>query len=166
MASPPQIPDGGPLTGTETFVARQDGKLRRFLLSILKGATGDRGPAGFGTVTPATPTRAFGSAFRPNADKAVAVSYSVKTQVTNPLVAGNSTATVRILSDAANPPTTERGRCEAVSGVGLAVTIALTTANTAVLSYIVPPGHYVLLTSAGTGTFANSIAAQTETTLG
>lgn len=131
-----------------------------------KGDTGASGPAGFGTVTPTTPTRAFGTAFRPSTDKATLVAYSVKTQVTNPLLVGTSTGTVRLLSDANNPPTTERGRAEATSGVGITVSIALTTSNTAVLSYIVPAGHYVLLQSTGAGTFTNSLVAQTEETLG
>lgn len=94
------------------------------------------------------------------------MSYSVKTQVTNPLLAGASTATVVLLSDANNPPTTERARAEAVSSVGLAVSIALTTANTAPLDYIVPPGHWVRLISTVTGTGTTAIVSQTEETLG
>jgi hypothetical protein len=104
--------------------------------------------------------------FQPSTTKPVFVSYSVKTSVTNPLAAGTSTATVTLLSDAANPPTTERGRLEATSSVGLAVTIALTTSNTAPLAYVVPPGHFVKLVSAVTGTGSAAIASQTEVTLG
>lgn len=137
------------------------------------GPTGATGPAGLGTVTPVTPgvtsgvpARTIGAAFQPNANKATFVSYSVKTQVTNPLLAGSSVATVTLLSDASNPPTTERCRDAAESSVGLAVSIALTTANTAPLSYIVPAGHYVRLVSTITGTGAASIVSQTEITLG
>ncbi|MET0568769.1 MAG: hypothetical protein ABWZ74_06790 [Hyphomicrobiaceae bacterium] len=130
------------------------------------GTNGAQGPAGFGTITPSTPARTLGAAFQPHATKAVAVSYSARTQVTNPLVAGSSTARVRLFSDANNPPTTERCRVNAESSVALAVAIAITTANTAPLSYIVPAGHYVLLTADGTGTHAESIVAQTEEVLG
>ncbi len=93
------------------------------------------------------------------------VSYSVRTTVTNPLLAGTSTATVTLLSDAANPPTTERGRVEASSAVGLAVSIALTTSNTAQLSYIVPAGHWVRLASTVSGTGSTAIVSQVEETL-
>jgi len=117
-------------------------------------------------VTPATPTRAFGTAFRPHATKAVLCIYSVKTQVTNPLISGTSVSTARLLSDAANPPTVERSRAEATSGVGVAVAIAITQSNTATLVYLCPPGHYVLLTSTVTGTGATAIAAQVELVLG
>ncbi len=131
-----------------------------------KGDTGAQGPAGFGTVTPAASARVIGTAFQPSPIKAVLVSYSVKTTVTNPLLAGTSTATVTLLSDAANPPTTERARVEATSAVGLAVTIALTTSNTAPLTYLVPPGHYVRLVSTTAGTGSTSIISQTEEALG
>jgi hypothetical protein len=125
-----------------------------------------KGPAGFGTVTPTTPARAIGTAFQPHATKAVECSYSVKTQVTNPLLAGTSTTTVRLLSDASNPPTTVRDTVEATSGVGVSVTLALTTSNTAALRYIAPPGHYVLLQQTITGTGAASIVSQVEEVLG
>lgn len=130
------------------------------------GATGAQGSPGFGTVTPSTPTRVLGTAFQPNATKAVLCSYSARTQVTNPLLAGNSQAAVILYSDAVNPPTTERCRVEAVSSVGVAVAIALTTANTAPLTYICPPGHYVRLVSATSGTASTSLISQTEEALG
>lgn len=117
-------------------------------------------------VTPSTSTRAIGTAFQPSATKATLCSYSVKTQVTNPLIAGASTATVTLLSDANNPPTTERGRVAAESSVGVAVAIAITTSNTAPLTYIVPAGHYVRLVSTTTGTATTSIISQVEEALG
>lgn len=117
-------------------------------------------------VTPSATARTLGAIFQPHATKPVFVSYSVKTQVTNPLAAGNSTATVTLLSDAANPPTIERGRVEAVSSVGLTVGPALTTANTAPLSYIVPPGHYARLVPTVSGTGSTSIVSQVEEILG
>ena len=130
------------------------------------GATGPQGPAGFGTVAPSTSARAIGTVFQPSTTKAVECSYSVKTQVTNPLLAGTSTTTVRLLSDASNPPTTVRDVVEATSGVGVSVTLALTTSNTAALRYIVPPGHYVLLQQSISGTGVATLVAQTEEVLG
>lgn len=130
------------------------------------GTNGAAGPAGPALATPAVSTRTLGVAFQPHATKPVFVSYSVKTQVTNPLLAGASTATVTLLSDAANPPTTERARDEASSSVGLAVSVALTTSNTAPLTYIVPAGHYVKLVSTVVGTGSTAIASQVEEVLG
>lgn len=130
------------------------------------GATGATGPAGLGTVTPSTPTRALGTAFQPSTTKAVFCSYSIKTTVTNPLLIGTSTAMVQLFSDAANPPTTERCRAAAESSVGVTVTLALTTANSAPLTYIVPPGHYVRLVSTVAGTGTTAIVSQTEEALG
>jgi hypothetical protein len=105
-------------------------------------------------------------AFQPSATRATLVSYSARTQVTNPLIAGTSTAMITLLSDASNPPTTERCRVAAESNVGITVTLALTTSNTAPLTYIVPAGHYVRLVSTVTGTGATSIISQCEEALG
>ncbi len=117
------------------------------------------------TVSPSTPVRVLGTAFQPNATKATLVTYGIKTTVTNPLLAGTSVASVSLLSDAANPPTTERDRVEATSGVGLSVTVALTTSNTASVSYIVPAGHWVRLVSTVSGTGSTAIVSQVEETL-
>jgi len=130
------------------------------------GSIGPQGPAGFGTVTPSTPTRVVGTAFQPSATKATLVLYTVKTTVTNPLLVGTSTASITLLSDAAANPTTVRGIAAAESGVGVTVTVALTTSNTAVLAYLVPAGHYVKLTTAVTGTGSVTIVNQVELTLG
>jgi len=117
-------------------------------------------------ITPSTPSRVLGTAFQPSATKYTLVIYSIRTQVTNPLLAGSSTATVQLMSDTNTTPTTERGRVAAESSVGVAVAIAITTANTAQLSYLVPPGHYVRLVSTVTGTGATSIIRQTEEAFG
>ncbi|WP_208402885.1 hypothetical protein [Sphingomonas japonica] len=82
------------------------------------------------------------------------------------MLIGTSTATVTLLSDASNPPTTERARVEATSGVGLTVSIALTASNVAPLTYIVPAGHYVRLVSTTSGTATTAIVSQVEETLG
>lgn len=117
-------------------------------------------------ITPATPARVLGTAFQPSATKAVWVTYAVRTQVTNPLLAGSSTSVVTLLSDAANPPTTERGRGAAESSVALAVAVAITTANTTIVGWLVPAGHYVRLVASGTGTHAESIISQAEAVIG
>jgi hypothetical protein len=130
------------------------------------GSTGATGPAGLGTVTPSTPARALGTAFQPNASKAVLCAYGIRTQVTNPAIAGTSRAEVKLFSDANNPPTTERARAAADSTVGLVVGFALTTANEATISYLVPAGHYVRLVQAITGTAQASIVSQVEEALG
>jgi Collagen triple helix repeat (20 copies) len=130
------------------------------------GPTGPQGPAGFGTITITTPTRTLGTSFQISATKAARVCYTIRTQVTNPLLAGSSVATVQLLSDAAATPTTERARVSAESTVGLAVSIALTTVNVAPLCHLVPAGHYVRLVSTITGTGATSIVSQVEEVLG
>lgn len=112
------------------------------------------------------PSRTIGTAFQPNATKWVVGIYSVKTQVTNPLLVGTSTATVVLQSDASNPPTTERSRAESSSGVGLTVTVALTTSNTSIVFAFIPPGHYARLQQTITGTGAASIVSQAEITFG
>lgn len=129
------------------------------------GPTGPAGAPGLVSVVPSVTTRALGTAFQPSATKATFVSYSVKTSVTNPLLVGTSTATVTLLSDAATTPTTERARVEASSGVGVSVTLALTTSNTAQLSYVVPAGHWVRLVSSVSGTGMTAIVSQVEATL-
>lgn len=134
-----------------------------FDFGIPQGAVG---PAGLGTVTPSTPSRVIGTAFQPSTTKATACAYSVLLTVTNPLLAGTSTAQVSLFSDASNPPTTERCRATAGSSVGLTVTVQIATSNTILLSYIVPANHFVKLVSTTTGTATTAISVQTEETLG
>lgn len=116
--------------------------------------------------TPATPARALNTSFQPNAAKATYVCYSIALSVSNPLLAGSSTAQVQLLSDAAVVPTTVRSTAAAGSSVGVSVTIQITTSNTVEVSGIIPAGHYVRLVSTVTGTGSASIVAQTEVTLG
>lgn len=131
-----------------------------------KGDTGATGPAGLGTITPSTPSRSLNTTFQPSATKAVLTSYSIQLSVTNPLLVGTSSAQVQLLSDSSNPPTTVRATAGISSGVGITVTLALTTGNTIPVTYIVPAGHYVRLVSTTTGTGSASIAAQAEEALG
>lgn len=119
------------------------------------------------SVSPSTPARTLNSAgFQPSATKPVLCSYTIQTQVTNPLLVGTSSATVQLLSDSNSTPVTERCRVGATSGVGITVTVALTTANISTLTYICPAGHYVRLVGATAGTATNTILAQTEEVIG
>lgn len=131
----------------------------------VKGDTGSTGPAGTISVSVSTPTRVLGTAFQPSTTRPTLVLYSIKTAVTNPLLAGASTAMVQLMSDTNATPTTVRGEVAAESSVGLAVAVAITTSNTAVLAYLVPANHYVRLVSTTTGTGTTSVIRQTEITL-
>lgn len=122
-------------------------------------------PTGISSVTPSSPSRSLGSTFQPSATNPVLVNYAITSQVTNPLLAGSSSAMVQLFSDTNATSTTERCRVGAVSSVGVAVAIAITTSNTASLSYLVPPGHNVRLVSTVSGTATNTIVAQTEEVL-
>lgn len=130
------------------------------------GADGAQGPAGPALVTPAVSTRAFNTTFTPSATKPTLCAYSINLSVTNPLLAGSSTATVVLLSDSAATPTTERGRTSATSSVALAVAVSITQAQTGQLLYLVPAGHNVRLNSSTSGTASISIVSQNEVTLG
>lgn len=131
-----------------------------------QGLKGDTGPAGLGTLSTSTPSRAFGTAFRPNASKACLVSYSIQLSAVTPLLAGSASAVVKLLSDANNPPTTERARGSIGQQVGLSVSVSITDSNTITLTHLVPAGHYVLLSSTIAGTATAAIVAQTETAMG
>lgn len=130
------------------------------------GNTGATGPAGLGTISVSISTRTLNTNFTPSATKSTFVCYTARTQVTNPLLVGTSTATVRLLSDTSVTPTTERGRVEASSAVGVTVALALTTSNTAPICYIVPAGHNVRLESTTSGTGTATLVSQFEETLG
>ncbi len=103
---------------------------------------------------PVITTRAADSSvFQPNANKASFCSYTIQQ-----VAAHGNDGTVKLLSDAVNPPTTERDQCRlAVTDDAAGVTICKT------LRYIVPAGHYVKLVAAGTGT--PTITQQFETPL-
>lgn len=119
----------------------------------------------FGPVTVATPSRALGTAFCPSSSRAVMGVYSVRITSALTLTSGQS-GRVELLSDTANPPTTVRARI--AGGNTGTLTIGLNTSDVTegALSYLIPPGHCVLLQSVNeTGTPTYSITAQTETTL-
>ncbi len=102
---------------------------------------------------PSTPARVIGTAWRPSTTKYTLV------QITLQLVATHGQdGTVELRSDAASTPTTAR------ASTRLAVTDAAAGATMCQqLSYLVPPGHYVKLVAAGTGT--PTIVNQVETAL-
>lgn len=101
--------------------------------------------------TPTTPTRTLGVAFQPSVTDTVDAVYTIKQ-----IVLHGQDSVVTLLSDSANPPTTERGSVE------LALTddtASITTRQQIV--YRVPPGHYVKLVASGTGT--PSVQSSSET---
>ena len=102
--------------------------------------------------TPQATARAIGASFQPSADKYTLVQYTIQQTETT-----GQDGTVKLLSDAADPPVTERAqaRCK---NANAADHIACTQ-----LSYLVPPGHYVKLVASGTGT--NAITQQVETAI-
>lgn len=130
------------------------------------GADGAQGPAGLGTVTPSTPSRSIGTAFQPSATKAILCAYSIKITCTA-TIGNGADGKVELFSDASNPPTTLRATIQNANTITLAVTLQSINAQTSVLTYLVPAGHYVKLVSTqttGSPTFA--IISQTEEALG
>jgi hypothetical protein len=117
-------------------------------------------------LTASTPARALNTNFTPSATKWVWCSYSVALSVTNPLLAGSSSATVILLSDTAATPTTERARASNASSVALTVTVQITQPQVLQLSYLCPPGHNVRLSSSTSGTASASIQSQCEVAVG
>jgi hypothetical protein len=105
-------------------------------------------------ILPATPpTHALGDVFAPSVDHATFVAYTIQFVSTH-----GQDGTVKLLSDAVNPPTTERAEAR------LAITDdAANVTMCAQLSYVVPAGHFVKLVAAGTGT--STITQQVETRL-
>lgn len=100
---------------------------------------------------PTTPSRTIGASFAPNATKWVMCSYTVEADVD-----ATESTSVKLLSDASDPPTTERAEFKVV---GAASDEKAVIRNQ--LTYMCPPGHFVKLVHAGTGTSA--IQQQWET---
>lgn len=97
-------------------------------------------------VTLTSPSRSLNSAFRPSTTKAALVCYTVELAVASTLLAGAS-ASVQLLSDASNPPTSVHDEAKIATGalLGLSNTVRQT------LVTFVPAGSYVKLVSATTG---------------
>lgn len=97
--------------------------------------------------------RTLNSNFTPNATKMVVVWYSVKCQVTNPLLVGTSTATAFLeISTNGGANWTLAGQVGNESGVGITVTVQLTNGQTGLLSAPVPAGALVRIRTATNGT--------------
>lgn len=101
---------------------------------------------------PAATARAIGASFQPSATKYTLAQYTIQQTETT-----GQDGTVKLLSDAVDPPTTERAqlRCK---NANAADHIACNQ-----LTYLVPPGHYVKLVASGTG--VNAITQQVETVI-
>lgn len=156
----PQTPGTGTV-GTSLKYARED-----HIHPAQSVTVGPQGPAGFGTVTPSTPTRTIGTAFQPSATNAVLCIYSIQIACTASLT-GGQTGTVQLLSDASNPPTTVRATIGNQNTSTLTIGLTIVNNQTATLSYLVPIGQYVKLVSANvTGTPTFTMIAQTEEVLG
>lgn len=100
--------------------------------------------------TESTPARVLGTPFAPNAIKPTLCVYSVQS-----VCAHGNDGNVQLLCDASNPPTTKVGEFRA-SLTDDAASMTLSGQ----LIYLCPPGHFVELVAAGTGTL--SIISQAE----
>lgn len=140
VSADPLITLGGALSLTATPVALD-------AISATEKAFYD---AKVNTVIPAvsTPSRTLDSDFTPSASQSVMVFYTIR--IATSLLAG--TGSVELLSDTSSTPTTLRSR--------VALTATINSTQDCVLSYLVPAGHKVHLSSAGTATI--SIVAQSE----
>jgi len=109
------------------------------------------------------PTRATNTNFTISATKKAFVAYSVKCQVTNPLLVGTSTATAYLEystdggTNWLNPTITENS-----SGVGITVTVQLTNAQTGVLSGEIPVNALVRIRAVTSGTAAVTVSKSYE----
>lgn len=169
----PQSPAASGAVGTSLKFAREDHIHPQQTLTTgpqgpagPTGATGSQGPAGFSTVTPSTPTRTIGTAFQPSTTNAALCLYSIQIACTASLIGGQA-GQVQLLSDASNPPTTIRATIANQNTSGLTIGLTVVNNQTAMLTYLVPSGHYVKLVSTNTtGTPSYSMVSQTEEVLG
>lgn len=111
--------------------------------------------------TVASPVRTLNAVFRPNLTRPVLGFYVVSLAAVSTLVGGQN-ATVRLLSDTAVTPTTERARGHLSLTQALGVNANLQSQQVVSLSYLIPAGHRVQLVSTGTG--ALSLIGSTEIT--
>ncbi len=130
----------------------------------IQGEPGEQGPPGLPNITSVTssPGRALGVAFQPHATRPVWATYAIQVEMTA-TVAGSQSITAQLLSDASPTPATVRVQAEESLGVALAIAITLNATRTVLLSYLVPPGHYVQLNATGSGTA--TLISETEVVL-
>ena len=121
------------------------------------GVNGKDGTISAGTAT--SPARAFNSTFQPSATKTTLAMYAIRIVSTSTLL-GSALGRVELRSDTNTPPTTVRSRMACgVSGVGA------TNTNESTLTYLVPPGHNVNLTTVNeSGTPTYTLVSVTEIT--
>lgn len=112
------------------------------------------------TYTPNATSRGLNANFTPSATNARMVFYSIAASCSATL-AGGQTSTIELRSDTSATPTTVRSTVSVGNTVALAIAITVTNTQTAMLSYLVPPGHNVRLVSSGTCT-GISIVSQSE----
>lgn len=113
-----------------------------------------------------SPSRTLNSNFTPHATKQTLVIYTIEIACTASLTGGQA-GRVRLLSDTAATPTTERCQVYNENSVSLAIALTAVNKQRAVLFYFVPAGHKVRLESTQvTGAPSISIVTQTEITLG
>lgn len=115
--------------------------------------------------TIANTTRALNSNFTVSASKPATVTYSVTLSVTNPLLAGSSTASV-FLEYSLDSGTTWTGVSRAIntSSVALAVAVAITNVQTSVVSGVVPINALCRLRSTTSGTAVVTYVSSQEVT--
>lgn len=109
------------------------------------------------------PTRTFNTNYTVSTTKAAYLVYSITTSVTNPLLAGSSSATAT-LQYSTNGGTTWQtvSSIGQVSAIALAVTIQLQSGQTQLLGGLAPANALVRITYTGTGTNSSSIASSLE----
>lgn len=111
-----------------------------------------------------TPARPLGVAFQPNVGRSTLAYYSVRIE-SELTLAGGARGRVELLSDAADPPTTIRARVAGGVTGTVVLGVDITDYVEAPLTYLVPPGHFVLLQSVDeVGTPIYTITTQTEQT--
>jgi hypothetical protein len=104
--------------------------------------------------------------FQPNATKATFVLYSVRVAAAL-TISGGALGRVELRSDAGSPPTTVRSRLAGGSTGTVVVGISLTDTVEGVLSYVVPAGDNVNLTTiAEVGVPVFTLVAVTEIPVG
>lgn len=111
-----------------------------------------------------TPARALGVAFQPNVSRSTLVYYSVRIE-SELTLAGGARGRVELLSDANNPPTTPIVRVAGGATGTVVLGVDVTDCMEAPLTYLVPPGHFVMLQRVDeVGTPTYTITAQIEQT--
>lgn len=115
--------------------------------------------------TIATPTRTVNTSFTPSSTKTAYFYYSVLCSVTNPLLAGASTATVTVQYSTNGGSTwNDYAIIGNSSSVGVAVAIALTNGQTGELSGIVPANYLLQIKSVTAGTATVTVQKSIEVT--